>query len=105
MTNKELIEIIKNKQITLEICPTSNICTSIYKNISEMPIKKFINKGINITINTDDTTVCDTNLKQELKLISNAFNLSEEDIKKLQINAIKASFASKEIKKEIIEQI
>lgn len=103
--DKELIEIIKNKQITLEICPTSNICTSIYKNIKEMPIKEFINKEINITINTDDPTVCDTNLKQELKLISDAFNLSEEDIKKLQINAINASFASEEIKKEIINQI
>ena len=103
--DSNLVELIKEKGITLEICPTSNICTSIYDKISDIPIKYFIDKGINITINTDDPTVCNTNLKDELKCVANAFNLTYEDIIKLQLNAINASFASKEVKEEVTKII
>lgn len=101
----DLVDLIKEKDITLEICPTSNICTAIYKEISDIPIKYFIDKGINITINTDDPTVCNTSLKEELKLVADAFNLTYEDIIKLELNAINASFASNEVKEEIINMI
>ena len=96
-----LVNTILEKDITLEICPTSNICTSVYDKIEDIPIKEFIDKGIKITINTDDPTVCNTKLKDELKLVVNTFNLTYDDILKLQLNAINASFASKEVKEEI----
>lgn len=102
--DNDLIKVIANQGITLEICPTSNICTSTYNKIEDIPIKKFIDNGINITINTDDPTVCNTKLKEELKLVANTFGLTYEDIVKLQLNAIKASFASEKIKEEIIEK-
>lgn len=100
-----LVQLIKDKGITLEICPTSNICTSVYEKISDMPIKRFIDNGVNITINTDDPSICNTTLKNELNLVSEIFNLSDKDIKRLQLNAINASFASDEIKNEIKELI
>lgn len=100
-----LINLIKEKGITLEICPTSNICTSIYEKVNDVPVKYFIDNGINITINTDDPTVCNTSLKEELKLVATAFNLTYDDIIKLQLNAINASFASDEEKEKIIKLI
>jgi len=99
------VKLIADKKITLEICPTSNICTSVYNKISDIPIKHFINNGINITINTDDPSICNTNLKNELKLITDTFNLTYDDIIKLQLNAINASFASSEVKEEIINMV
>ena len=100
-----LVQLIKDKGITLEICPTSNICTSVYEKMSDIPIKEFIDNGVSITINTDDPSICNTTLKNELNLVSETFNLSDEDIIKLQLNAISASFASDEIKNEIKELI
>ena len=100
-----LVKLIANQGITLEICPTSNICTSIYEKISDMPIKCFIDNGVNITISTDNPIVCNTKLKDELKLIAEAFNLTYYDIVKLQLNAINASFASLKVKEEIINII
>ena len=97
-----LVKLLKDKNITLEVCPTSNICTSVYNKISDVPVKSFIESGINITINTDDPTICNTTLKNELKLVADAFNLTYEDIIKLQINAINASFTSNEVKEELI---
>ena len=100
-----LVKLISEKGITLEVCPTSNICTSIYDKISDVPIQFFIDNGVNLTINTDDPTVCNTNLKNELKLLVDAFNLTYDDIIKLQLNAINASFASLEVKEETINKI
>ena len=87
------------------MCPTSNICTSVYNKIADIPIKKFIDNGVKITINTDDPAICNTNLKEELKLVASTFQLNYGDILKLQLNAINASFASKEVKEEVIKMI
>ena len=103
--NPNLIKEIREKGITLEICPTSNICTSIYNDISDMPIKYFLENNINITINTDDPTVCNTNLKEELKRVASAFDLDYDDIIKFQLNAIMSSFASVSIKEKLIKII
>ena len=99
----ELVKKIASLGITLEVCPTSNICTCIYNKISDMPIKYFIDNGVNITISTDDPSVCNVKLKDELKSISETFNLSYSDIVKLQLNAINASFADEVTKKEVID--
>lgn len=103
--DSNLIKLLKEKNITLEICPTSNICTSVYNEISDIPIKDFIDNGINITINTDDPIICNTNLRKELLLVKNTFNLTDEDLVKLQINAINASFASVEVKEKLIKEV
>ena len=103
--DSNVVNLIKEKDITLEVCPTSNLCTCIYEKVSDMPIKYFMDNGIKITINTDDPTVCNTKLKDELKLVANAFNLTYEDIIKLQENAINASFANQEIKSEILNHM
>ena len=100
-----LVKLIANQGITLEICPTSNICTSVYDKISDIPIKYFIDNGVNITINTDDPAICNTNLKNELLLVKEAFNLTNDDIIKLQLNAINASFANEKTQEEIIKII
>ena len=70
-----------------------------------MPINDFVNYGVNITINTDNPIICNTTLKNELYLIADAFNLNYDDIIKLQLNAIRASFASQKVKEEIIKLI
>ena len=97
----QTMELLKSNNITLEICPSSNLCTAVYEKINDLPLMDFINKGINVTINTDDPVICNTTLKNELKLIAKTFNLSYEDIIKLQLNAINSSFANETTKNEI----
>lgn len=101
----ELVKLLKEKNITLEICPTSNICTSVFNKISDIPIKYFIDNGINITINTDDPVICNTTLKNELTLVKDVFNLTDKEMIKLQLNAINASFISKEEKDDLIKKV
>ncbi len=103
--NERVMQKLKDKKIALELCPTSNLNTNIYDDISQYPIKKFIDAGIIVTINTDNMTVSNTNLKKELNILVEAFGFDENDIIDFERNAIKYSFADKELKKKLIRRI
>lgn len=95
------LERLKQENITLEICPTSNIQTQIFKSINDFPFKTFLEKGIKFTINTDNMAVSSTDINKELNLVANGFNLSEKDIGKLLLNSADCAFLDDESKKEL----
>ena len=99
--DSEVIKELKEKNITLEICPTSNINTHLYKTIKENPIDKLRKLGIKVTINTDNRTVSDTNLNKEYQLLRECFGYNENDFLEFNLNAIEAAFISKEEKEEL----
>ena len=103
--DENVIDMIKEKNITLEICPTSNIDTNIFKEYKDHPKKELYDKGILITINTDNRTVSDITLTEEYnKLIAN-FNFTLEDLKKMNVNAINSAFLSEEEKSILLKEI
>ncbi|MFB6467799.1 adenosine deaminase [Cytobacillus sp. Hz8] len=95
---------VKEKQVVLEMCPTSNIQTKAVHHYSEHPIYKFHKDGIKVTINTDNRTVSDTTMSKEIHLVMREFNLSEEDYRQIYLNSVEASFADQETKKWCLAQ-
>ena len=100
--NIEVLNDIKKQNIHLEICPSSNIATRVYKNFKSHPIDKLYKSGLSISINSDGRTISNTNLNKEYLLLSKNFNWKKKHFLKCNLNAIDASFASKKIKKELI---
>ena len=68
--SEDLLKKLSDKGIALELCPTSNLNTNIYRDISEYPIRKLMDAGITVTVNTDNMTVSNTNIKKELKIFT-----------------------------------
>ena len=97
----ELCKIAKEKNITLEICPTSNIQCMTEPSFKEHPAKALYDLGIPVTINTDNPTLAGTTLDIEYDHCINEMGFSKKDIIQMNINSINASFASTEIKTEI----
>ncbi|MDS0525980.1 adenosine deaminase [Clostridium sp. SHJSY1] len=98
-------EVVKEKNITLEMCPTSNVQTKAVKIINEHPIYDFYKDDIRVTINTDNRSVSDTCMSKEVQIISKEFDITYEDYKKVYYNSIEASFLdldSKENLKKLI---
>ena len=91
---------IVGKQIPLEICPTSNLDTKAVSSLDEIPVKKFLELGVKVTINTDDPTVSNTTLLDEYKLLEK-IGLSEEELKTIALNSIDAAFINNEKKEEL----
>lgn len=84
-------EYLKN-DITLEICPTSNIQTKATEDIKDNPIYKLYKNGIKVTVNTDNRTVSNTTLEKEYELLRKNFPFKDEDFIIMNEYAIDASF-------------
>jgi len=103
--NNNTIKNLKEKNILLEICPTSNIQTNSIDKYENHPIYNFYESGINICINTDNKTVSNISLTDEYIKLYNAFNFNTHDFKIMNVNAIKSSFLTDEEKKDLLQTI
>ena len=97
-------EVIKNK-VTLEVCPTSNFQTKVVDLYKNHPIKKLYEKGVLITISTDNNTVSNITLSKEYEHLKSYFNFTNEDFLTFNINAINAAFISEKEKKKYIKML
>lgn len=103
--NEHIInEIIKN-DITLEVCPTSNVQTNVVDEYKNHPIKKLMEIGVKVTVNTDNRTVSNVTLSDEYDKLVKYFNFTKEDFYILNKNAIEAAFLPTEIKQKIMYEL
>lgn len=99
--DEQLMKYLADEKIPLEICPKSNLDTKTIKSFDELPIKEFLNRGIMVTINTDDMTVSNTNLKNEYKIMTK-IGLTDKQMRQIAINSINAAFINEAEKKELL---
>ena len=95
--DENVLQELKEKNISLEVCPKSNLDTKTISKYDDLPLRQFIEKGIKVSINTDDMTVSNTTLKQEYETLVN-MGFNEKDLHDFAENSINASFADEETK-------
>ena len=88
-------------KIPLEMCPTSNIDTKAIKNYQEMPIKQYLDRGIMVTLSTDDPTVSNITLKDEYAHLKEEMGLSDNDLHTIALNSINAAKLNEEDKEQL----
>lgn len=91
--------------VVLELCPTSNLNTCIFRCMEEYPLPALLEAGLRVTINTDNMTVSGVTLQSEFQKVIDTFNLSEVQLKKLVYNASDASFADAQTKATIRKEL
>lgn len=99
--DKEAYELVKQKGITLEMCPKSNIDTKGVNKYEEHPIYKYHKDDIKINLSTDNRTVSNITLTEEFLNVEKVFNIDFEDYKKIYINSVEAAFCNEELKKQL----
>lgn len=90
LEDETLVEYLREHRIPLEVCPTSNFQTKAVKG--EYPLKKMLEKGLCVTLNTDNTTVSGTTLEKEFEVARTRLGVTEEELEILKANAEKARF-------------
>lgn len=99
----KLLKRLAAEKITLELCPTSNLNTSIFESIEDYPLLTLLDAGVPVTINTDNTTVSGVTLQEEWEKVIRTFGLTDEQIYSLQKNAVEASFGPPEVKRWLMD--
>ena len=100
----EVVELIREKGIVLEMCPTSNKQTHALDSMENYPLMDYLEKGIKVTLNTDDMGISRTNIIEEFNFLETNFNLSYEQKKNMIINSIYSAFTTNEIKNQLLSQ-
>ncbi len=103
--NEEVIQLVKDAGIFLEMCPTSNRQTKAVANMSDYPLKDFLEKGLKVTLNTDDPAIERTTLSREFQYMETLSGLTKEQQKQLLFNSVEAAFTSEKRKKGLHKQL
>ena len=105
LQDKKLVKKLLDDQIPLTVCPLSNIKLCVFKKLQDHNLKKLLNNGLMVMVNSDDPAYFGGYINKNLIECQAALNLSKEDIKKLIINSFKSSFLTEDKKKKWIEKI
>lgn len=100
--DEKLLDEVVREGIGIETCLSSNLQTKAVKDISEFPLRQFLEKGALVSVNTDNMTVSNTTVKKEFDLLTNEFMLTPSEKTTLLSNAIKSSFLSQQDKAKLM---
>lgn len=100
----KVVELIKERGITLEVNPWSNYLTNSVRTIEEHPLKKLFDLGVKVTINSDDPEVLETNLNNEYRIAHEVLGMSMNEIAACNRNAYEASFILESERKKVWEK-
>jgi adenosine deaminase len=97
----KVVDLIKERNITLEINPWSNYLTNSVPTIEAHPLKKLFDLDLRVTINSDDPEVLETNVNNEYRIAHEVLGMSMDDIATCNRYAFEASFIEKNAKQRI----
>ncbi|MBX3113876.1 MAG: adenosine deaminase [Fimbriimonadaceae bacterium] len=100
-----LVETLREKEVVLEVCPTSNVCLTPIKRIEVHPIKQLVDEGLQVTINSDDPPMFSTTLSDEFAKCSTAFGWDMDVLREFSVRAAENSLLSAEAKTKLIQNV
>ena len=89
----ELIDYLVKTQLPLTLCPMSNVALQVYDDISQHPAVALRDRGVFVTINSDDQTFTRNTLVDNYVQLADEFNLSLRDIADLARNSFLAAYS------------
>ena len=101
----KLLTYLKENNIHLEVCPTSNIQTNVYDVIENHTANKIYNAGVSMSVNTDSRTITPTTLSTEYSILEKIFDWKKEHFLRCNLEAIKHAFCDEELKESLKEKI
>ena len=90
--DEEVMDMLRDRDVMLEVCITSNLHTGVVKSLNEHPLKKIRNSGVSFCLNTDDPGVSALCLSDEYCKAVTDFGFTIEDLNKMNLSALDHSF-------------
>jgi adenosine deaminase len=91
--DSELVALLRARDITLDLCPTSNLQAGVVPSLADHPLATLHRAGVSVTISTDDLTVTGTSLTRELAACADAMTLSPDELAAIAVNGFRRGFA------------
>lgn len=89
-----LVARLVNMQMTLTVCPLSNLKLCVVDDMRAHPIRRMLDLGLRATINSDDPSYFGGYMMDNFRAVIEALDLGKEDVRALAANSFKGSFMS-----------
>ena len=93
-----LLDHIGSRQLPVEICLTSNLRTGGIAELNQHPLRQYFDRGLNVSLHSDDPTLFGTDLNREYLLAHEAFGFNQFELRRLAMNSFESSFLSRQEK-------
>jgi adenosine deaminase len=94
--DRSVMDFVREKNVTLENCPTSNVLTQGVDKLENHPLPLFLKENIPVTLNSDDPHIFGIDLTHEYEVCDKVLGLTEDDFIKLNERALKVTFIDQE---------
>ncbi|QDT29007.1 adenosine deaminase [Gimesia panareensis] len=105
MEDPALVERLAAEQIPLTVCPLSNVRLCVFKEMSEHPLKRMLEAGLLVTVNSDDPPYFGGYVNENFTAVQQALNLSRSELIQLARNSFTASFLSEPEKQKLLAEL
>lgn len=102
-SDPKLMDYMAKNDIAIESCPTSNYQTATVNDLTQHPMKTFLDNDIIVSLNTDDPAVSNITIKHEYQIAKTVLGLSDSELRQVQKNGVKAAFLSEKEKQNLIQ--
>lgn len=88
----EVMDLLRERDIPLEVCISSNLCTGVVASLDEHPVRRLFDAGVRLVLNSDDPPMFHTTLLDEYRLAAGRFGFSPDELRRLAQDSLRYSF-------------
>lgn len=103
--DETLLDHLRQNNIHLEVCPTSNIQVNVFDLIGNHPIERFYQKGLSFSVNTDCRTISNVTLSSEYALLEKVFQWQKDKFLHCNREALKHAFIGDELRQKLLQEL
>lgn len=99
------LDLARERRIAFEVCLTSNVASGAVRSYAEHPLPRLIQAGVQVTLNSDDPSICGIRLSDEYRAAMQHFGLSRDSLRGLVLAAAQAAFLPSRDKRKLERQL
>lgn len=100
-----LVDKLVENEITLEVCPGSNVNLKVYPSLADHPIEKLRQRGTKVTVSTDDPPFFHTTMRDEYINLARTFRWDEDVFAELNDTAARAAFCDEDTRTRVLKRL
>lgn len=104
LADPALVEHLRERQIPLEVCPTSNLGIGLFPALAEHPLPELLAAGLAVSLASDDPPMFSTSLAEEYRRCAATFGWGADEVAALAANSVRHSFMPEERKAALLAE-